>query len=225
MLFGKIKYLIWLGWRGCLYSDSYNVWKIMQSIQIKISAEYRDMLPRPSQVCQALQWCHNGLDSVSNHKPYNCLLKRLFRRRSKKTSKLRVTGLCAANSPETGEFPAQRASNAENVSIWWRHHESGLIPIGRSPGVPDISSRGLGNMSRYSAQILICFTAYIAQFLKSSVGGVGALGWARCLPPLLLWSQWGNSKKQWNLPASLAGRSSTEVLLGLPHTSPWVPGF
>ena len=23
----------------------------------------------------------------------------------------------------TGEFPTQRASNAENVSIWWRHHE------------------------------------------------------------------------------------------------------
>ena len=22
-----------------------------------------------------------------------------------------------------GEFPAQRASNAENVSIWWRHHD------------------------------------------------------------------------------------------------------
>ena len=21
-----------------------------------------------------------------------------------------------------GEFPAQRASDAENVSIWWRHH-------------------------------------------------------------------------------------------------------
>ena len=41
---------------------------------------------------------------------------------SKKTSKLRVTGLCAGNSPGTGEFPAQMASNAENVSIWWRHH-------------------------------------------------------------------------------------------------------
>ena len=26
--------------------------------------------------------------------------------------------------PVTGEFPAQRASNAENVSIWWRHHEN-----------------------------------------------------------------------------------------------------
>ena len=24
----------------------------------------------------------------------------------------------------TGELPAQRASNAENVSIWWRHHGS-----------------------------------------------------------------------------------------------------
>ena len=47
---------------------------------------------------------------------------RLFRRRSKKTSKLRVTGLCMGNSPGTGEFPAQMASNAENISIWWRHH-------------------------------------------------------------------------------------------------------
>ena len=40
----------------------------------------------------------------------------------KKTSKLRVTGLCAGNSPETGEFPAQMASYAENISIWWGHH-------------------------------------------------------------------------------------------------------
>ena len=43
--------------------------------------------------------------------------------RSKKTLKLHVTGLCAGNSPFTGEFPAQRASNAENISIWLRHHE------------------------------------------------------------------------------------------------------
>ena len=39
-----------------------------------------------------------------------------------KTSKLRVTGLYAGNSPGTGEFPAQMASNAENVPVWWRHH-------------------------------------------------------------------------------------------------------
>ena len=69
-----------------------------------------------------LRWRHNGRHSVSNHQPHDCFLNRLFRRRSKKTSKLRVTGLCAGNSPGTGEFPAQMASNTEKVSIWWRHH-------------------------------------------------------------------------------------------------------
>ena len=71
---------------------------------------------------ESLPWRHNEHDGVSNHQSHGCLLKRLFRRRSKKTLKLRVTGLCAGNLPVTGEFPAQRASNAENVSIWWRHH-------------------------------------------------------------------------------------------------------
>ena len=51
--------------------------------------------------------------------------------------------------------------------------EPGLRPIGRSPGVPDKSSRGLGSMSRYSAQILICFIAYIFHFFYSSLGLVG----------------------------------------------------
>ena len=69
-----------------------------------------------------LQWRHSGCDGVSNHQPYDCLLNRLYRRRSKKTSKLRVTGLCVGYSPGTGEFPTQRVSYAENVSIWWRHH-------------------------------------------------------------------------------------------------------
>ena len=71
-----------------------------------------------------LQWRHNERDGVSNHQPYECLLDHLFRRRSKKISKLRVTCLCAGNAPVTAEFPAQMASNAENVSIWWRHHIS-----------------------------------------------------------------------------------------------------
>ena len=75
----------------------------------------------------ALPWRHNGRDSVSNHQPHDCLLNRLFRRRSKKTSKLRVAGLCAGTSPGTGEFPAQMASYAENVSICWRHHGSSSI--------------------------------------------------------------------------------------------------
>ena len=72
-------------------------------------------------ITKALQWRHYGRDSVSNHQAHDCLLNCLFRRRWKKT--LRVTGLCVGNSPVTGEFPAQMASNAENVSIWWRHHE------------------------------------------------------------------------------------------------------
>ena len=71
---------------------------------------------------KSLRWRHNGGDSVSNHQPNDCLLDRLFGRRSKSTSKPRVTGLCVGNSPWTGEFPAQRASYAENVSIWWRHY-------------------------------------------------------------------------------------------------------
>ena len=45
--------------------------------------------------------------------------------KTKKTSKLHVHGLCVGNSRVTGEFPAQKASNAENVSIWWRHHVHG----------------------------------------------------------------------------------------------------
>ena len=80
-----------------------------------------------AQWCKALgstlQWRHNGHDGVSIHQPHHCLLNRLFRPISKKTLKVRVTGLCVGNSPRTGEFPAQMTSNAENVSIWWHHHD------------------------------------------------------------------------------------------------------
>ena len=70
----------------------------------------------------ALRWRHNEPDGVSNHQPRDYLLNCLFRFRSKNTSKLRVTGLCAENSPGTGEFSTQKASNSENVFIWWHHH-------------------------------------------------------------------------------------------------------
>ena len=42
----------------------------------------------------SLRWRHDGRDGISNHQHQDCLLSRLFRRRSKRTSKLRVTGLC-----------------------------------------------------------------------------------------------------------------------------------
>ena len=69
-----------------------------------------------------LQWHHKGRDSVSNHQPQDCLPNSLFGCRSKKTWKLNITGFCAWNSLGTGEFPAQRASYVENVSIWWHYH-------------------------------------------------------------------------------------------------------
>ena len=59
-----------------------------------------------------------GLKSPAN----DCLRHRLIRSRSKKTSNLRVTGLCAGNSPVTGEFLTQMLSDAEDVSVLWRHH-------------------------------------------------------------------------------------------------------
>ena len=97
----------------------------------------------------ALRWRHNRRDSVSNHQPHDCLLNSLFRRRSKKTSKLRVIGLCAGNSPGTGEFPAQMACDAENVSIWWRHHDdrsSTVLSLTHPPLVPHIYVSELGHL-------------------------------------------------------------------------------
>ena len=71
-----------------------------------------------------LQWPYNERDGVSNHRHLHCLLNRLLRGRSKKRSKLHVTGLCKGNPPVTGWFPSQRTSNAENVSISWRHYDT-----------------------------------------------------------------------------------------------------
>ena len=53
---------------------------------------------------------------------------RLFRQpfvqvQIKENIKPRVTDLCEGKSPVTGELAAQRASNAEYVFIWWRHHD------------------------------------------------------------------------------------------------------
>ena len=69
----------------------------------------------------SLQWRHNERDGVSNYQRFCCLFSRLFRRRSKKTSKLCVTGLCEGNPPVTGGFSSQRPSYADFFSIWWRH--------------------------------------------------------------------------------------------------------
>ena len=70
----------------------------------------------------SLHWCHNDYNGISNDHRLNYLLNCLFRHRSKKTSKLCITGLCERNPLVISGFPPQRASNVENVSIWWLYH-------------------------------------------------------------------------------------------------------
>ena len=83
------------------------------------------------------QWRHDERDSVSNHQRLEFLLNRLSNQRkhqsfikSKKTPKLRVTGLYGGNPAVTGGFPSEMASNMENVSIWWRQYE--ILPATRT---------------------------------------------------------------------------------------------
>ena len=124
---------------------------------------------------KSLRWRHNGCDSVSNHQPHDCLLKLLFRRRSKKTSKLRVTGLCVGNSPGTGEFPAQMASNAENVSIWWRHHVLTGLPLVHAQthsSLKKAKGSNKHNSSKNEMSILIQFstnTNLISRYLECCI--------------------------------------------------------
>ena len=72
-----------------------------------------------SNISCLLQWRNNYRAGVSNHRRLDCLPNRLFRRRSKKIknsmSLVFVRGI--HRRPV-----AQKARNAENVSIWWCHH-------------------------------------------------------------------------------------------------------
>ena len=71
---------------------------------------------------QSLQSRHNEHDGISNHQPHDCKLNHLLRRRSKKTSKLRITGRWDGNSLATGEFPAQMPVTQKTfhlmMSLW-----------------------------------------------------------------------------------------------------------
>ena len=89
------------------------------------SLQYRAItaLYMPLKNAVTLQWRHNGRDSVSNHESHDFLLNRYSdadQRKHQSSTSLAFVG----KSPGTGEFPAQMASYAENVSIWWRHHDT-----------------------------------------------------------------------------------------------------
>ena len=75
-----------------------------------------------------LQWHHNERDSVSNHRRRDCLLGHKSKKIKENIEAPRHWP-CEGNSPVTSEFPKRRASNAEIVSIWWRHH---VLPYSNS---------------------------------------------------------------------------------------------
>ena len=76
-----------------------------RQLPIQDKAAAGDMILGMGMLVESLRWRHNGCDSLSNHHTQDCLLNRLFGRRSKKTSKLRVTGLCVGNSREPVNSP------------------------------------------------------------------------------------------------------------------------
>ena len=76
--------------RNSLFTDIPKLITVMQFHHIDIAFRVNGIY--------SLLWRHNGPTGVSNHQPRDCLLNRAFMRRSKKTSKLRVTGLCEGNS-------------------------------------------------------------------------------------------------------------------------------
>ena len=132
-------------WRWFLlssfYNPQYSVWYKSQSLfsfssgktqqkwmlTLQIQTLSVSTLRQPCDWFGTLQWRNNERDGISNHQCLDCLLNLLFRCRLKKTSKLCVTHLCEGNSLVTGEFPAQRASNTENVFIWWPHELRGKL--------------------------------------------------------------------------------------------------
>ena len=109
--------------RQCITSIRCYISNIVDKLPFHMDIISQSTLFMDHRVCYtSLQWRYNEPDGVSNHQPHDSLLNLLFRCRSNKTSKLHVAGLCAENSLVTGDFIAQRANNAENVSIWWRHY-------------------------------------------------------------------------------------------------------
>ena len=83
----------------------------MKSYAVKYSAPQKQSLVKL--LYKSWQLLYNEHDGVSKHRHLDCLLNRLSRCRSKKISKLCVTGYCEGNPPVTARFPSQRVSNVE----------------------------------------------------------------------------------------------------------------
>ena len=100
-----------------------------------------------------LHWRHNDHDGVSNHQSHGCLLNRLFRRRSKKSSKLRVTGLGVGNSPGPVNYPHKGPVTRK------------IIPF------DDVIMVVLGNSIPNRCQNIICISVTSFQTLGNHING------------------------------------------------------
>ena len=97
-------------------------WLFLYTIMSVLTIAQRGLYLLNGKAVTPLQWSHNECNGVSNHRRLNFRPSRVFLRRSKRISRLRVTGLCEGNPSVTGGFPSERASNGESDSLWWRHH-------------------------------------------------------------------------------------------------------
>ena len=72
-------------------------------------------------ILKTLQWRHNERDGVSNHRRLDCLHNRLFSRRSKETSKFRVTGIhrWPVDSPHKGPVTRQMFLFDDIITKHW----------------------------------------------------------------------------------------------------------
>ena len=145
-----------------------------------------------------LQWRHNGRDGVSNHQPHDCLLNRLFRRWSKKTSKLRVTGLSAGNSPGPVNSPhkwpvTRKLFPFDDVIIeafidgveWFANVHSNTLwerSLGKSIGVACLYAQsfrryGYLDTSSSSAYVQLLVTSVISLQLPASPSAIVRQKW------------------------------------------------
>ena len=114
----------------CLISSEYikYPWKWMKfrcknCLNISITIRWLHNSVRPS-AAYTLQWLHNGRNSP----PLFTQPEPFIQTQIKENIKAPRHWPMCGNSLVTSEFPAQMASYAENVSIWWRHHDaSGMM--------------------------------------------------------------------------------------------------
>ena len=121
----------------------------------------------------ALQWSHNERDGASNHRRLECLFSRLFRLTSNKISKPALLAHFQGNKLMTGGFPSQRASNAETVSLLWRHHGLKYLITGNYREICDLigsftqfhqgiyTFQGVHSSSNFAMAILFWQTRYL----------------------------------------------------------------